>query len=359
MPEITVDITGITSGQTLIWDSATSKFVAGNRLAGSVPRTATTISALGDGVFDGEQAILRVGTYPNIHEEPLTWSNTQDKWFGSEHILVTQGDAWAMDLGNRSQAQLEVYTAIDNPVPYGQAFAVIDGSLNLSDSSFNNDGSPTGVIPVVDDTLSSHSYPFIDAGAVVGSPMQGTYYRIRDNYLIGEVNATNDGFENCAVVQGSRGTIPNGEYIRQGWPGGWGFSVVPVAFADDLWAAGLHLQERLMSLMNCAPDAGSGERTLQIAPYWYQYDPGDGGMNVAVPLTGGMGTSAVLTSLADTGGDIVAERPFFMTSNDWSDWPLATPTKTFLLPRLAGKMETGSETSGSCLDTRLGVRWAS
>jgi len=353
MTDIPVDITGIQDGQTLIWNTATQKLIPGNRTAGSVPRTASSIASLGSGVFDGEQAIIRVGTYPNIHEEPLTWSGAENSWFGGEHVLVTQGDTWAMDSGNRSQAQMEDWSPIDNPVPYGQSYARIDGSLNLSSAAFNNDGSPSGTI-TVDDTTSPHSFPFVDAAGG-----NGTYYRIRDNYIIGEVGSGTT-LINCAVVQGSRGTIPDQEFVRQGYPGGWGFSSVSLAFAGLLVAAGLHVQERLMSLCNSTPDNGSGEKQYSMAPYWYQYDPGDGTANPSIPPTGGLGVSAVLLSPVGSGGvSTSSERDFFLSANDWSDWPLAAPSKHFLIPRIVGKTPAGAYTSGSCLDTRLGVRWAS
>ena len=287
-----------------------------------------------------------------MHEEHLTWNSTVDKWVGEEHVLITQGDSWAMDLGNRAGAQLLDWSPVDNAVPYGKAYALIEGPLDLSAGNFNP-GTATGVI-TVDDTTSPHSIPFNDSSAV-----NGNYLVIRDNYLT-YTGKTATTFTGCAVVEGSRGTIPDNEFITQGFPGGWGMVATPLLFADGLWDAGLRPQERLSSLMNSAP----GEALLTVAPYWYQYDNGDGtqpmGMGTDVPPTGGMGVSASLVSLAGSGGAVgAAERSFAMTVNDWSDWPLAAFSKSFAYPRLVGKMAAGAQYSGSILDAKYVVRWVS
>lgn len=345
MTLVPVDISGIVAGQTLIWNG--TQFVKGSRTAGSAPRTSSSVNGLGAGAFDGEQAIIRVGTYPNIHEEPLSWSAAQARWLGEEHVLVTQGDTWAMDLGNRSGAQMLDWSVVDNPVPFGKSFALLSGSHNLSASNFNV-GTGTGVI-TVDDTTSPHSFPFQATGT------SGAYLRCRDNYIT-YTGKTSTTFTGCTVVQGSRGTIPDTEFVSQGYPGGWGFSIVSLAFAKQLADAGLRPQERLMSMMNSAP----GEKKLSVAPYWFEYDAGDGTAAATVPPSGGLGASATLLSLALTGGTQAnGERTFYLTANDWSDWPLTAPTKHFLVPRIIAKMESGATLGGSLLDTRLGIRWAS
>lgn len=342
MPQVPVDLAGIAVGKTLIWDG--TKLVPGNRVAGSAPRTAGSIAGLGPGAFDGEQAIVRVGVYPNVHEEPVFWSLAQTRWIGEEHVLVTQGDTWAMDLGNRSGAQLLDWSAVDNPVPFGKSFASLTAAPDLSSAAF---AGGTGVL-TVDDTTSPHSAPFTDSSDAA------SYLRIRDNYLT-HTGRTGTTLTGCTLVQGTGGVIPAGEYVAQGWTGGWGFSAVSLAFAAELVAAGLGLQERLMALMNSSPL----DHKLTIAPYWFQYDPGDGTAPPTIPPTGGLGVSAGLTSLDGTGDTGGAERAFTLTVNDWTDWPLADPTKHFLIPRIVGKMAAGSEMSGECLDTRLAVRWAS
>jgi hypothetical protein len=320
------------------------------------------INALG-AKEDGDLAIVRVGTWPDLYDEWLFWNADEDKWIGEEKIIVNQGDSWAMDLSNRTGAQLLDWSYIDSAVPFGKAHAIIDGPLNLSASNFNP-GTATGVI-TVDDTTSPHSYPFTSEGGGFGGG-EGWYLVIRDNYIT-YTGKTGTTFTGCAVVAGTRGSIPDGEYATQGYPGGWGFAATYLIFADTLFGAGMQLQERLASLMNsAAPYAAASpsavaEYDLTIAPYWNEYDEGDGSTwswpPDNIPPTGGLGVSASLTSPAGSGGALGGERDFFMSTNDWTDWPLATPTKKFLIPRIVGKMETGAQWTGSCLDTRLGVRW--
>ena len=55
------------------------------------------INALG-AKEDGDLAIVRVGTWPDLYDEWLFWNADEDKWIGEEKIIVNQGDAWAMDL---------------------------------------------------------------------------------------------------------------------------------------------------------------------------------------------------------------------------------------------------------------------
>ena len=355
MPQVPVDLTGIAVGQTLIWDGA--KFIKGSRTAGSAPRTATTIAGLGPGAFDGEQALLRVGTYPNVAEEPLSWSDAENRWFGNEHVLITQGDTWSMDLGNRSAAQRLDWSPIDFACPWGHANGRLTSAVDLAATNFNP-GTATGVLTVDDttDTL-NHSFPFSDASS--GSGTTGAYLRIRDCYLT-HTGKTATTLTGVACVQGTRESIPAGERVKQGFPAGWGFSAVALAFADQLATAGLLPQERLMSLCNNGVGASDAEKQLEMAPYWYQYDPGDGTALPSIPPTGGMGVSAILAALPDTAGVLdTAERPFFMTSNGWTNWPLAAPTKHFLIPRMVGRGASGMILSGEVLDTRLAIRFAS
>jgi len=357
MPQVPVDITGIQVGQTVVWDG--SKLVPASRTAGSAPRTAATVAALGPGAFDGEQALIRVGTYPNLHEEPLTWSDTASRWFGNEHVLVTQGDTWSMDLGNRSSAQRLDWSPIDNACPWGHAHGQLTSSVNLASSNFNP-GTGTGVLTVDDTTdTTGHSFPFSDASS--GSSAPGAYLRIRDCYLT-HTGRTSTTLTGVTCVQGTRETIPAGEYVKQGYPSGWGFSAVTLAFCDSLVAAGLLPQENMMSLCNNGVGTSDAEKVLDIAPYWFQYDPGDGTAAPTIPPSGGMGVSAILNPPTGSGGALMAtqERDFAVSNNNWSDWPLADPSKHFMIPRICARAAaSGMILSGEVLDTRLGVRWAS
>ena len=317
------------------------------------------INALG-AKDDGDLAIVRVGTWPNVQDEWLFWNEAADKWVGEEKIIVNQGDSWAMDLSNRTGAQMLDWSYVDNAIPFGKAHAIIVGPLDLSASAFNP-GTATGTI-TVDDTSSPHSFPFTSAGGGFGGG-EGWYAQIRDNYITytGKTGTTLTG---CAVVQGAREVIPDGEYVTQGYPAGWGTTVTALLNCATLYDAGMELQERLASLMNSSspnPDISLTEKTFTIAPYWNQYNPGDGTgwtfPSENIPPAGGIGVSATLASLAGTGGSLGGERSFFVTTNGWTDWPLAAPTKELLVPHIVGKMASGAVYSGSMLDTRLGVRW--
>ena len=348
-----------------VYEGSSDVLGGGGGGGGAPVKTGTTIAAINaQGTpADGELAVLKVGTWPDRHYARLHWDASVSKWVGEELTVVSQGDTWAMDLGSRTGSQLLDWSYIDNPVPFGKTHAILTAQVDLSSANFNT-GTATGVLNV-DDTTSPHSQkPFTAAGGgVSGQP--SNYAVIRDNFITytGKTGTTLTG---CAVFQGTRGTIPAGEYVTQGDEGGWGFLVNPIPFASAFWSAGLHLQERLTSLMNNAPSNAAipiGEKTITMAPYWNQYDPGDGSLwpwpPTNIPPSGGMGRSASITSLASSGGALGGERSFYVTENGWTDWPLTTPTKKFLVCRIVGKMESGSIYTGSVLDTMLKVRWVS
>lgn len=348
MAEVPVNIDGITEGQTLVWDADAGIFVAGPRAAASSIKVGATLAALGSGAADGDPAVVRIGAWPDTHEELMYWDASQGKWVGEERVVIAQQDSWAMDLTNRSGAQLLDWSAIDSAVPFGKAYALLTVAADLSAAAFDPGGA--GGTITVDDTSSPHSHPFAEAGAA-----DGAYLQVRDNYLTfaGKTGTTLTG---CHVVQGSRGVIPVGEYAYQGYPGGWGFVSTPIPYAVDMWTAGFRLQERLSSLCNSGP----ADVNLLAAPYWTQYDAGDGvSQSLGVPPAGGLGASASLRSPDGSGLAVgnPGERDFYMTVNGWTAWPLAAPTKRFLLPKMVGKMEAGPISSGEVLDTKLVVRW--
>jgi hypothetical protein len=357
MTLIPVDTTGILTGETLQWNGV--KFVRGPAIADAAI-VATTRAGLGSPTIDGRHGIIRLGTSPNVYEEHFFWDLAHTKWVGTEKVIVTQQDNWAMDLGDRNATDLLNWSAIQNAVPYGKAFAIIQGALNLSASNFDP-ATHTGVI-TVDDTTSPHSHAFTDSGGAGGSPPQSNYLFVRDN-IIAYTGRTSTTFTGCQVVQGPRGTIPTKEYITQGFVGGWGFVVEPIHNAAALFAAGFQLQERLTCLCNSSFFISPAtEKKLNVAPYWYQYDPGDGQLppQRQVPPSGGLGVSAILQSPSGSSpGAPGAERSFYVTMNSWSDWPLADPTKFSLIPMMVGKMEASGVYSGSILDTKLTVRWTS
>ena len=108
-------------------------------------------------------------------------------------------------------AQLSDWSYVDSAVPFGKAHAIIDGPLDLSASTSTPALRP-GRSPSTTPT-SPHSFPFTDSGGTGTNPDEAnTYAVIRDNYITytGKTSTTLTG---CAVVQGTRGSIPDGEYV--------------------------------------------------------------------------------------------------------------------------------------------------
>src|SRR4051794_19538937 len=100
--------------------------------AGGVSKIGSTIAAIGAGTTDGEPALLRVGTWPNITDEPLKWDAANSRWVSEEKVLVTQQDSWAMDIGNRNAAQMLDWSPVDNAVPFGKSHAFLTAVTDLS-----------------------------------------------------------------------------------------------------------------------------------------------------------------------------------------------------------------------------------
>lgn len=305
----------------------------------------TTLAELGSGGNGILFGLLRLGTWPNTHDELFFWHDgPPGKWVGEEHVVVTQSDTHAMDLGNRKAADLTQYSRIDNAIPYGKAFTMLNGAQNLSTGAFSGG---TGVLTVVSSAGMGGGRPTF--------PAAGTLY-IRDN-AITYTGKTPTTFTGCTLVSGSGGTIPDATDVVSGGVGGWGFTISPLMFVSDLWAAGFRLQEQAVALMNAAPD---GTHQLTVAPYWYEFNDGDGlSVAAAVPPTGGIGVSAPLVSIADGGGVKNGERTFFKKENPWTDWAAGIPTKRYMLPMMIGKMAAGSTDTGEVLDLKLTMRWVS
>lgn len=309
-------------------------------LSADAPKVGTTLAQLGTGA-DGQLGILRIGSWPNLHEIYLTYDVGSGKWISDSVVLVTQSDSWAMDLGNRSGTNLLDWTLVTNAIPYGKTYTILNGAHDLDDASFSGG---TGVL-AVQSTTSPKGQPFTNDGIVL----------IRDN-IISYTGKTATTLTGCTVTAGTKGVIPDTIDVLQGFPGGFGMVVSALPFATEAWAAGLRLQERLTALMNAAPTPGS--QRLSVAPYWFEYNAGDGISAVPTPVAGGLGVSAILQGEADSGGiGKDSERSFSWAENPWSDITQFTPTKRYLSPRIVGKMEAGSIDTGEVLDLKLEVRW--
>lgn len=310
----------------------------------SIAKVGTTVAALNaQGPVDGDIGILRIGTWPNVHEEFLKYDGA--KWIGDPITVLTQSDTWAMDLGDKKGSDLLLFSLVKNAIPYGKAYTKLNGTQNANAATIN--------------ALARYTIgpAFTASGTIL----------IRDNIItytgITGAQSGNFSFTGCTLASGSGGSIPDTVDIVQGFPGGFGMVASALPFAADLWAAGLRLQEKITSFMNGSPEAG-GNKALTIAPYWYQYNAGDGYAVPVVPPSGGLGFSASLVGSIDPGAVWTSERPFTWAENPWADWAGAgdagkVPAKRFLLPRIYGKMPAGSIDTGECLDTTLRVRWIS
>ena len=294
---------------------------------------------------DGQLGILRLGTWPNQHEEYLRWvAGSPGRWVSEERIIVTQNDSWAMDLGNRSAADLVQFTRIMQAIPYGKAYAQVVGAQNVS-------GFAGAGVLTVNDTRDGTTAGF---GKSLGFQNSGTLL-VRDN-IITYTGRTNTTFTGCNKVAGTGGVIPATVDVLQGYTGGYGFVIAPVPWAEELWAAGLRLQEKALCLMNDAPGA---THQLEVAPYWREFDNGDGN-TLSDYAVGGLGMSAVLRqAVAADGGNKNNERMFHWTENGWTDWTEGVPSKRYLTPTIMGKMDAGAIDTGEVLDYRLAVRWRS
>ena len=61
----------------------------------SPPKVETTLAALGSGDFDGQQGLVRLGTYPDVHEEEFVWNDTDGLWVGAkEYVVINTRDTW-------------------------------------------------------------------------------------------------------------------------------------------------------------------------------------------------------------------------------------------------------------------------
>ena len=307
----------------------------------SPPKVGDTLAELGTGDFDGQTGILRVGTFPNIHEEVLAWNDTAGQWIGNPVVVMTQQDSWAMDLGNKPGSLLTGFGVINNAIPWGKAYTVLNGAVAA------NAGTQTVK------ARRGNGPAFTSTGTIL----------IRDNIItytgISGAQSGDFSFTGCTLVSGTGGTIPSGTDVVQGWPGGYGFACSSIPFVDELWDAGLTLQERISALMNGSPETG---KTLTVSPYWYEYDDGDGYVSPADPPSGGLGFSSSLTGTTDPGAaSKLLERSFFFVESEWVPWDSTgdakTPTKRYLVPRLYGKMSSAAVDTGQVLDTILRLRW--
>lgn len=314
-------------------------------------RGTSVANILSQSPVDGQHCILNIGTWPDLHEEHLTYySASGGHLLGQPQRVIQQLDSWAMDLGNRTRTGMADWSRFRQGIPYGKAYTRVSTPFNLADASFGNG---TGVIPAVETrTANGTTIP----GKSLGFANSGTV--LIYNAIINYTGKTNTSFTGCTMVSGEVITVPAGADITWGFTGGYGTDSIPVSYAGALYAAGLHLQEWFKAMINDEP---GGAHQLTVAPYWSEFNSGDGDTH-SDQAVGGIGVSSQLKlSTSADGGNPDNERSFhWIDTNGWVDLNLGTtPTKRFLTASLMGKMDTGAFASGECLDANLFVRWAS
>lgn len=326
------------------WLGSTPGGGGGGGGGGTPTKVGSSRAAIGSGSADGDLAICRLGTWPNVHEELLVWNAAQLKWVGEEKVVLTQNDRWSLDLGDYPESLLaaQTWAWFKNPNPNANAaFVLLNGSHNFSGAAF---AGGTGVVSVKT-SANFDTTPFAAAGVL----------RIRDN-KISYTGKTANSFTGCTLIFGSGSVCTDNSDVVQGGDGGFGVVASPVAWAKEMKDAGFWLQERLVALMNASPQSSPGVQ-MDCAAYWVQYDNGDGYVAPTNPPTGGLGLSAALTSTTAIGTNKPGERPFAWVENPWTDMPAFTVTKRYMQPRLYGKMHAGATDTGQVLDALLRVRW--
>lgn len=303
---------------------------------GWVPRGASaggitvssTVAGLGTPASDGALGLIRIGVWPDQHEVLLRWNLAQSKWLSDPVTLVTVADQVGIHL--QGIPDYITWQRFIEAMPYYKpARNVLSGPITL----------PTTPIGVVSTTN------FTTTGA----------FKLR-NQVVSYTGVTPTSFTGCT---GGTGSYVTNEVVTQGDAGGWGTATQPILQAGAFWAAGLRLQENIVSHMN-----GNGTQALDIAAYWYQYNVGD---NTAYtqPPSGGLGFSGILTGPTQTFVGVLVERPFQWKSTGWQTLTFSgggNPSKTHLIPILYGRMNGGSGTvneTGEIVDTVLKIRWTS
>jgi len=335
----------------VVWRNVPLGSGGGGEPVGAI-RGESVAEILAQSPADGQRCILNVGTWPDLHEEHLSYlAANGGHLIGEQQRVILQLDSWAMDLGNRSRALMTEFTRFRQGIPYGKAYTTVRTAFNLGDASFGNG---TGVVPVLETrTANGTTIP----GKSLGFPTSGSLLLYNAN--IAYTGKTDTTFTGCTLIAGDVITVPVGADVTVGSTGGYGVDSIPVIRAGELYAAGLHLQEQFIAMINDEPGEA---HQLTVAPYWHEWNSGDGD-TISDQAAGGIALSSQLRlPTPDDGGNPVSERSFhWIDTNGWVDLNLggAVPAKRFLAPVLMGKMDAGAFASGECLDANLLVRWVS
>lgn len=302
----------------------------GSRAAGGgssqPPTIATTKAGLG-APTNGKVGIIRLGTYPDVREVEFVGDGT--RWIATrEHVMISQADAWGMDLSNRSLASFRnAYVRFYSGLPYGKAMSFLSTSYTAGSATMNV----------------NNAAAFAASGTVKLRDQTITYTGKTANTLTG-----------CS---GGAGTFPiDVTQVIQGEIGGWGTEVVPLDRVGEMYAAGFTLEEKANAYLNGSADLVS----MTVKPYYFNYDPAD---DITMPPdapSGGLGLGVGLTGPATPGGasNRAVERNFTYTQSAWTAFAATAPSKRYLIAALYGQMNSaGANDNGEVYGYALRLRW--
>lgn len=349
MSQITVDLTGIQSGDTLIWDAASNKLVKGP--AAAAPKVINlaagdTLADLGAGAVDGQLGIVRVGEEPDDSELRLRWRTASARWVGAEIPVATINDAWALDGINQQPADVQGqwYRPMHGVAWYHGSRGVLAQNYTPGDSTI---------------TIKLKAGAFTAAGKLMLRGWTPAYTGLTDN---GDGTWTFTGVTggpSATLYADVTPVIPYDDH-NAGDLGGWGISTRVIDHAGELWAAGFRLQERVpLVYMNGSQDGLAMDATL----YWFQHDPTDDLFATPAPWdppSSPLGKSLTLTGTADPlAGTREQERGFEIVTaaNAWSSWVAGAPTKRLLKPYLYHRMPAGAKDTGEMYGLTWLARW--
>lgn len=351
MTQVTVDLTGIQGGDTIIWDPVGGQFVKGPpALAPKVCYLDGSPSTLGTGAADGQLGLVRIGTGSDEFEMQMRWRASSSRWESQAITIVTTNDAWAVDGINQQPADFK-----------NQWYRPIHGVAWYD----------TGVKAVLATDYTGGSS--LTVKQVTGGSFSPSGSLMVRGWIIAYTGLTDNGdgtwtFTGCTGGSGSVTLKANyvpvipSEGNNVGDAGGWGIRTTPIERAGELWAGGLRLQERVASVYL---SGSQDNQAMDTALYFYQYATSDLFANPVPwdPPSGGLGFGHVVTSQALPGATAaptssrIAERGMDIFKTDWIDWAASSPTKRWVVPILYHRMPLAAEDTGEEYGRTHQVRW--
>jgi hypothetical protein len=297
------------------------------------PVISTTLAGLGAG-SDGKVGLIRIGTYPDVHEEEFVYSSAAGRWIGTrEYLTMKTADTWGMDLNNYALSAIaNTWARFYNPLPYGSAASRLQQQF----------------VAGTDTTMHiANNTSFTTSGQV----------RLRNQTITYTGKNLTTQLTGCS---GGTGTFPADNNLAvQGQVGGWGTTSTPLDRVGALYAAGFKLQERANAWLN----GGRDTTTMSVSAF---YKEGDADENLGGALwpanASGLRAGVILISPSGPPSDVNRdqERGFLWRQSTWSDLGGATPTKRFLMPALYGRMNSATPLdNGEVYGYTLRHRWVS